>query len=204
MKLEWLGHACFAAESGGYRIIMDPFKDVQGFADVSTEGHEVLCSHGHYDHAYRDGVHLLPAETSPFTVTVVDTFHDPEHGALRGTNRIHILSAEGMTAVHLGDLGHNLSEEQLSAVKGCDVLLIPVGGTYTIDSKQAKALADRIAPRILIPMHFRRGTQGFDVLEHLDDFLSLCPAEMIREYEDSTIEVTADTPAQIAVLHVDK
>jgi len=202
MKLEWLGHACFAVESGGYRIVIDPYKSVQGLEDVSTQGHEVLCSHGHYDHAYREGVALLPPQASPFTVRTVDTFHDPEGGALRGTNTIHILSAEGMTAVHLGDLGHDLSDEQLAAVKGCDVLMIPIGGTYTIDAKQAAALADRIAPRILIPMHFRRGSQGFEVLEHLDDFLTLCPAETVKDYGGSAVEVTADTPAQVVVLHL--
>jgi len=201
MKLEWLGHACFAVESGGYRVVIDPFREVPGFADVDTAAHLTLCSHEHFDHAYREGVGLLSDRDIPFTVCTVETFHDPEGGALRGNNKIHILSAEGMTLVHLGDLGHDLNEEQLAAVQGCDVLLIPIGGTYTLDTRQARALADRINPRVLIPMHFRRGEQGFEVLEQLDDFLVLCPAERIRDHGGNTLELTADTPEQIAVLH---
>ena len=200
MKLEWLGHACFALESGGYRIVLDPYHDVRGYADVSTQAHQILCSHRHYDHAYQEGVQLLPGGESPFAVRTVDVFHDDKGGALRGENRIHVLSAEGLTVVHLGDLGHNLSEEQLAAVVPCDALLVPVGGTYTIDAAQAKALAERINPTVVVPMHYRLGELGLENIGTLDQFLALWPAERIHRYPDNALDLTADTPRQVAVL----
>ena len=90
MRITWLGHACFMVEYEGYRVVIDPFRDVPGFADVSAEADMVLCSHGHFDHAHTDGVTLREGRENPFTVETVDTFHDEEGGALRGKNTVHI------------------------------------------------------------------------------------------------------------------
>jgi len=114
MKLTWLGHACFALEQDGYRIVIDPYTEVVGHADLQTEAHAVLCSHQHFDHSAVDGVRLLPERESPFTIHTVETCHDDQGGALRGGNIIHILTAGGVTVAHLGDLGHQLTEEQLT------------------------------------------------------------------------------------------
>ena len=200
MKIEWLGHACFALESGGYRVVLDPYRGVRGYADVSTEADQVLCSHGHYDHAHREGVRLRAGGGSPFSLRTLATFHDAAGGAQRGENLVHILTAEGLTVVHLGDLGHDLSEEQLAAVAGCDALLIPVGGTYTIDARQARDLAERIAPRVVVPMHYRLGPLGLENIGTLDQFLALWPEDLIRRYPGSGLELTADTSRQVAVL----
>ncbi|MBE6996458.1 MAG: hypothetical protein E7429_07035, partial [Ruminococcaceae bacterium] len=151
MKLTWLGHACFAVEQDGYTIILDPYTGVPGHADIHTEAHAVLCSHGHFDHAAVDGVALLGEKKNPFTIRAVDTFHDEQGGALRGENRIHILAAGGVTVAHLGDLGHPLTAEQLAAVGRVDGVLIPVGGTYTLDAAGAKAVCDALHPKWVVP-----------------------------------------------------
>ena len=200
MRIEWLGHACFALESGGWRIVIDPYQGVRGFQDVDTTADQVFCSHGHFDHAYREGVALTPGGQSPFTVKTVASFHDGEGGALRGGNTIHIFSAGGLRAVHLGDLGHPLSQEQLAAIGPCDAVMIPVGGTYTIDARQAHAQLETLGARVVLPMHYRLGALGLENIGTLDDFLALCPPEAIRRYEGSTLELTAETPAQIGVL----
>ena len=134
---------------------------------------------------------------SPFAVETVSTFHDEKGGALRGENTIHILRAEGLTLVHCGDLGHELSEEHLKKIKGCDALLIPVGGYYTIDAQAAKAVVDVTRPRVIIPMHYRRGDVGFSEIGELSDFTDRF-AEV--RYEDSPLELTRDTPRGVVVL----
>ena len=116
MKLTWLGHACFLLEEDGYRIVLDPYTGVAGYPPLHIQAHAVFCSHGHFDHHATDCVELLPERESPFTVREVETFHDDRGGALRGTNTIRIFTAGGLSAVHLGDLGHQLTAEQAAAV----------------------------------------------------------------------------------------
>ena len=200
MRITWLGHACFAVEHEGYKVVMDPFCDVPGFADVSVEADAVLCSHGHYDHAYTEGVTLREGGESPFTVETVATCHDEQGGALRGENTVHILRAAGLSVVHLGDLGHPLSEEQAAPLRGCDALLIPVGGTYTVDGDTAAQIVRDLQPRVVIPMHYRSETFGFDNIDTADAFLAHFPPETVRYVEENFLDLTADTPQQAAVL----
>ena len=191
MKITWLGHSCFCVESEGYHIVLDPFKDVKGYADPRLTANEVLCSHEHFDHNCRDAVTLETGTASPFTVETVATLHDDQGGRLRGKNTVHILRAEGMTVVHLGDLGHQLTEEQVAKLRGCDVLLLPVGGTYTVDAAGAKAVAETISPRIIVPMHYRLGGLGFDKLSTLDRFLNLYPAERVQRLAENFFDPSA-------------
>lgn len=150
MTITWLGHSCFLLESGGFRVLLDPFRDVPGLADVEAEADAVYCSHGHFDHAYTDRVRLTSGRENPFTVTEIPTFHDGQGGALRGENTVRRFEAGGVSVVHLGDLGHQLTPEQVQAVSPCDVLL-PVGGTYTVDSGEARAVAEAVGPRVIVP-----------------------------------------------------
>ena len=200
MTITWLGHSCFLLESGGFRILLDPFHEVPGLHDVCTEADAVYCSHDHFDHAYTDQVTLTAGKENPFTVRETASFHDPEGGRLRGANTIRSFTAEGLTVVHLGDLGHRLSQEQLESIGPCDALLVPVGGTFTVDAGEAKQAADAIGARVVIPMHYRSGEVGFPVTAPVDDFLALYPREKVRRYGGSVLELTADTPEQVAVL----
>ena len=124
MKLTWLGHACFVLEQDGYRIVTDPYTGVEGYPDLRVRAHEVFCSHHHFDHDAVDRVELLPGRESPFTVREVETCHDDQGGALRGPNTIRIFTAGGVSVAHLGDLGHQLTAEQLSAIGSVDAVLV--------------------------------------------------------------------------------
>lgn len=199
MKLTWHGHACFAIESGGYRILVDPYHEVEGLPDISGEANEVCCSHFHRDHSYVDEVKVLGG-TSPFAVEELDTFHDEEMGALRGKNTVRIFSADGVRVAHLGDLGHVPCEEQLKNLTGLDALLIPVGGTYTLDAEQAAALTKTLRPRMVIPMHYRKGAMGYAVLQTAEEFLAHFSEEEICRCEGNSIEVTKDELPAVAVL----
>lgn len=200
IRITWLGHACFKVESDGCTIILDPFADqyVPGYGNIREKANQVLCSHGHADHNFTPGVTRVQSETSPFAITALDTFHDDQKGALRGTNRIHILDNGSLRIAHLGDLGCELEPDQKEALKGLDAVMIPVGGYYTIDAAQAKRLTDEICPRVIIPMHFRSDTFGYDVLDTVDAFTDQC--EVVVEYPDNTLEITADTEPHTALL----
>ena len=175
-KLTWYGHSCFQLDFGeGGSVIFDPYEagSVPGaeLPDGLTAD-AVLCSHGHGDHNAADRV-ALSGRTPKFTVTGLDTFHDPEGGRLRGLNRIHIVEYAGFRAAHLGDLGCKLTEGEIAALRGVDLLLIPVGGHFTIDPGEAKEVLEAVQPKLAVPMHYRRGSMGFPVIAALEDFLAL-------------------------------
>ncbi|MGE4277274.1 MAG: MBL fold metallo-hydrolase [Lawsonibacter sp.] len=199
MNVIWNGHSCFTLESEDGSVVFDPYQDgaVPGLAPLRLTADAVLCSHEHRDHGARSAV-TLTGRSPSFHLTTLSTFHDPEGGALRGPNTIHILSSEGLRIAHLGDLGCPLTEEQLGLLQGLDALLIPVGGYYTIDVAQAQALVQQLNPRVVIPMHYRSDTFGYDVIARLDDFLAL-RSDVVR-YAGNTLALTKDTPSQTAVL----
>lgn len=200
MKITWHGHACFSVTSGGYTIVLDPFTGVDGYPDPSLQAQQCLCSHGHFDHSYRQAVSLRPGGDNPFTVQTVASFHDDAGGNKRGENTIHILSAEGLRIVHLGDLGHQLSPQQLSEIGPVDLVLLPIGGTYTLDPVQALQAARSLKARVVIPMHYRTGSFGFDVLRDVEEFLSLWSDSPVCRLDGPEFTLTADTPAQLAVV----
>lgn len=200
MTITWLGHSCFLLESRGFRALLDPYRDVPGLPDLDAEADAVYCSHGHFDHAYTDRVRLSGRRDHPFAVEEIPTFHDNQGGALRGENTVRRFTAEGLSVVHLGDLGHLPSAEQTAAIARCDVLLLPVGGTYTVDPAQAKQVADAAAPRVVVPMHYRLGAMGFDVLATLEEFLAQYPPDMVARLPGNTLTVRPDMPRQVAVL----
>lgn len=192
MKITWLGHACFRLESGGYRVILDPCKDVPGVKNTAGEANTVYCSHGHFDHCYTDEIRITEGTPSPFTVREIASFHDDANGAKRGENTIRALTAEGITVVHLGDLGHTLSAEQVAQIGKCDVLLIPVGGTYTLDIAGAKQVAEQINPRVIVPMHYRRGEMGFEVLQTVEEFAAQYDAQSVHYLTENTVELSEE------------
>ena len=199
MKLIWNGHACFVLQSSRGCVAVDPYADgsIPGLPPLRVQADGVFCSHEHSDHNARDTVQLSGREHG-FSVTTIDTYHDPEQGSLRGPNRIHIFEADGLRVAHVGDLGCELSPEQLSLLHGLDALLVPVGGYYPIDAAQAHELAVQIKPRVIIPMHYSTEGVGYDTIATVEPFLALRP-DAVR-YESPVFDLTADTPAQTAVL----
>ena len=171
MKIEWMGHACFAVTAdNGLRIVTDPFDETVGYplpwgkADVAT------VSHGHFDHNCYE--RLNPAnvvkeagsyEFSGVKITGIPCFHDDAQGAKRGSNIIYVIEADGKRIAHLGDLGHMLNEEQIASLGKLDALLIPVGGTYTLTGEQAAKLTRQINPEAVVPMHYSNDFCKFDI-----------------------------------------
>lgn len=184
MKIKYHGHACFSVTSNDYTIVLDPYCGVNGFKDVELCANEVLCSHSHDDHSYVDGVKITEA-ISPFKVSKIESYHDDELGKKRGSNTITVLEAENKKIVHLGDLGHELDDATIDRIMNCDVLMIPVGGFFTIDASTAIKIIDAVKPINVIPMHYRDGDKGYNVLGTIDDFMKLYnkPCLLAKGYE---------------------
>ena len=193
MKLTWLGHSCFLLEQDGYRLVTDPYTGVEGYPPLSVSAHAVCCSHHHFDHDAVDAVTALPPVKSPFTVREVETCHDEKGGALRGSNTVRVFTAGGVSVAHLGDLGHQLSAEQLDAIGSVDAVLVPVGGVYTVDAAGAKAVCDALHPRCVIPMHYHHAPYGLPNVAGVEDFLRLWPVGTIHRLSGPSFEVTAET-----------
>ena len=202
MLIKWNGHSCFTLQYGDYSLVIDPYKGVVGHPDVDLTANDVFASHGHFDHNYLEGVKITEyAGEKPVTVRTVPCFHDECRGAKRGENLIHIFSGEGLNVVHLGDLGHLLSPEQIKEIGPVDALLIPVGGYYTIDGDEAYEVCNSLKPRVVIPMHYRHGACGFPEISEADVFLKHFPENFIQKY-GSSIALTSETEAQVALLTV--
>ena len=174
MKLTWYGHSCFLLESGEGSIVFDPYApgSVPGWELPKLRADAVICSHGHRDHGWREGVTLSGGR---FTGKIEQfaSFHDDRRGALRGENTITLVEADGVRAVHMGDIGCALTAEQIAALGRVDVLMIPVGGHYTVDAAQAWEIVKALGPSIVIPMHYRGRGFGFDVIGPVEPFLKL-------------------------------
>lgn len=193
MTVTWLGHACFLMEHDGYRIVTDPYEGVPGYPELRTQAHAVFCSHGHGDHNAVHCVTMLPPVSNPFTVREIAAFHDDQGGALRGNNTIRVFTSGGISVAHLGDLGHPLTLNQLADLGVVDVLLIPVGGYYTIDAKQAKAVCDSVGAHCVVPMHYHHPPYGLPVVGGVEDFLKLWPKESVHRLNGPSFTVTAET-----------
>lgn len=199
MKITWLGHSCFCLESGGYRIVVDPYR-MDSYPPLQTCANAVYCSHGHYDHNYTEAVTMLEEKPSPFTVEEIQTFHDDQGGALRGGNTMRAFCAEGLRVVHCGDLGHWPDEEQRAFLMGSDVLMLPVGGYYTIDAAEAEKIVDAVCSRTVLPMHYRFGEHGMDVLSEVTAFTELFPAEHVTRLDGNSVTVDKETPNGVILL----
>lgn len=199
MKLTWYGHSCFKLETEDGSIVFDPYSpgSVPGLSLPELTADVTICSHGHGDHNYTAAVRRTGAETR-FAAQQIELFHDEVGGLKRGKNRAAMVDAEGQRIVHLGDLGHALDAATLAALGTVDVLLIPVGGYYTIDAVQAHEIVTALKPRITIPMHYRGVDFGYEELATAEEFLSL--SENVRYFDTNELEISPATAPMTAVL----
>ena len=194
MKIKWFGHACFGIVSAnGTRIITDPFDESVGYPMPDAEADIVTTSHQHYDHNYIKGIkgnfrHIHKQgeyNVSDIAIKGIPTFHDDSKGARRGVNVVFVFRVDGLTVCHCGDLGHEFGREQAEELSGIDILIIPVGGTYTIDAKTAAKIVETLNPRVTIPMHYK--TEAINIpITGVENFLELvdsCGSERIKELD---------------------
>jgi L-ascorbate metabolism protein UlaG (beta-lactamase superfamily) len=168
MDIIWYGHSCFRIKNRNLTLVTDPYDpQMVGLKLPKLEADIVTISHNHADHNFIQKVsapkdrQLFPItgpgeyEISDCSVFGFPTYHDDQQGAQRGNNLIFIFELDDLRLAHMGDLGHQLPDELIDDVGEIDVLLLPVGGTYTLDGNQAAQLTTKIGPRMVIPMHYR-------------------------------------------------
>ena len=199
MKIRYLGHSCFArTESTGTTIVTDPYGAI-GYQMPPVKADAVTVSHGHYDHNNVRAVKGNPTvideegtyEVGGVDITAIKSYHDKASGAERGENLIFKFRMDGLEICHLGDLGEECSSALIETLLPVHVLMIPVGGNYTIDAEQAKEYVDRIMPAIVIPMHYK--TKGLTIdVDKVDAFTDLFDADEVEELEDSELELFRD------------
>jgi len=167
-KINWAGQSCFQISVSNSRdhsadIVIDPFDEKIGLKVPNFSADILLVTHQHYDHNNVKAVKGTPFvisgpgeyEIKGVFIKGISSFHDNVEGKERGTNTIYTISAEGLKFCHLGDLGQKqLTDEQLEKIGNVDILMIPVGGQFTIDSQDAQRIISQIEPKIVIPMHY--------------------------------------------------
>ncbi len=182
MKLKWVGHSCFLITSEtGLKIITDPYDTVQGvkYAPIKEAADIVTMSHDHYDHNSVSSIAGKPdlvksigaKNVKGIQFKGIASYHDEVGGKQRGANTIFCFSIDEIKICHLGDLGHLLSSGQLKEIGDVDVLLIPVGGYFTIDAGMATQICNELKPKVTIPMHYKTPKLDFPVVG-VDDFLA--------------------------------
>jgi L-ascorbate metabolism protein UlaG (beta-lactamase superfamily) len=212
MRITYFGHSCFLVEAQDQtRVILDPYEHgsydgAVKYAPVDEPADVVLASHEHPDHAAtgtipgkpRVFMHPLGERVGAVTITGVQVAHDETGGKQRGKVTISIIDDGDLRLVHLGDLGHLLDEATVKKIGRVDVLLIPVGGYFTIDYQGASAVVDALAPSIVIPMHYKTPKIDFPIAP-ADAFLGT--QNTVQRSQSPTIEVTKATlPAERTVV----
>lgn len=184
MEIVFLGHSSFKIKGKRTTLVTDPFDpEMVGLKFPKVFADLVTMSHDHKDHSRVDLVGQVRKvingpgeyEISGTTILGISTFHDEKNGADRGRNIIYVIEMDGIRLVHLGDLGHNLSEGIIEELGEVDILFVPVGGEFTIGSKEAVEVVNDLEPKIVIPMHYQM--QGlnqnvFNKLSPVDNFIS--------------------------------
>ncbi|MFA5134815.1 MAG: MBL fold metallo-hydrolase [Patescibacteria group bacterium] len=163
MYITWFGQSCFKLQGKEATIITDPFDKKVGLTLPRLTADIVTVSHDHYDHSNVKAVSGEPFviktigeyEINTVSIRGIPSWHDAEEGKKLGANIIFIFQLEEIRIAHLGDLGTLLTDSQLEHLGNVDILMIPVGGTFTLSGKQAAEVVSQVEPRIAIPMHYK-------------------------------------------------
>jgi len=187
MDIQYVGHSCFRIRGKEGIVITDPFQSSVGFAMPSLRADVVTLSHDHDDHNNSQSISATANREVPFivqeageyevggiTVFGYPTWHDDKKGNERGKNVMYSIFVDDIHVLHLGDLGHTLEQKTIEAIPAIDVLLVPVGGVYTLDPKKASEVISSLEPAYVIPMHYRteqHTDDTFGELATLEDFM---------------------------------
>ncbi len=163
MTITWFGQACFRLEAKEGSVLIDPFSKEIGLKPPRIKDDVVLVTHQHMDHNNIEDANpeafiiQNPGEYENHGIAIrgIQSFHDNKEGTERGLNTMYVIKAEELTICHLGDVGHVLTDKQVEDIGDVDILMIPVGGTYTIDAKTAVEVINQVEPKIVIPMHYK-------------------------------------------------
>jgi L-ascorbate metabolism protein UlaG (beta-lactamase superfamily) len=212
MEITWFGQSCFKIQDKNIILITDPYNSELGLKPLhGLKADIVTVSHDHCDHNNISVVSSVE-EKAPFIIFSpgeyeiknifiygIPCFHDKEQGKQKGLNTVYLIKMNEITIAHLGDLGHILSDEQLEKIEKVDILLIPIGGTFTINAKEAKQIISQIEPKIVIPMHYK--IPGLkENLDRIDKFYSemgIKKTELINKFKIFKKDLISQTEMKV-------
>jgi len=210
MKVKWLGHASFLITSDdGTKIITDPYTPGGPFqyGEIKESADIVTVSHGHFDHNNVASVQgnpqvvqeAAPVEIKGIKFSGLPSYHDDAGGSQRGNNIIFCFEVDGIRLCHLGDLGHQLGEKECADLGSVDIMLVPVGGNYTIDAKGATEVCGKLAPKVIMPMHYRNERCSDFPVAGVDEFLQ--GKESVTRLSSSEVEFKkGELPAKTQII----
>ena len=209
MKIRYLGHSCFEFTMGNeVKVVTDPYTKVGYELVAGLTADVVTVSHSHFDHNYTQAVDCKLVLTDAGAQSIqgieflgVNSYHDSKRGALRGKNVIFKMKLDGITVCHMGDIGEECTNEMVEKIGKIDVLLIPVGGTYTVDALGAKKYADALQPKVIIPMHYKPEDGALDI-DGIETFLKQYPAQQIKCIENGVAKLDKQTSGIIYMKRV--
>ncbi|MFA7365013.1 MAG: MBL fold metallo-hydrolase [Patescibacteria group bacterium] len=205
MLINYFGHSCFKIEEkingNSVSLLTDPFDDSVGLKLPKIDADIVSVSHNHQDHSNTSAIKGNPFiidcageyDVKGVIIEGVSSSHDEKDGKERGENIIFRFDIEGVSIVHLGDLGNVLNNKQIEKIGGVDILLIPVGGKYTLDYKKAIEVISQIEPRIVIPMHYKTESSKIDI-DGIDKFIK--EFGIVPRYEEKLKISKKDLPSE--------
>lgn len=197
MIITWYGQACFKIQSGDKTLIIDPYEKSIGLNPPTGQADLVFVTHEHSDHnniSVIKGDYFLINGPGEYEVKGIKargimSFHDNERGAKRGFNTLYAIEAEGIKMLHMGDMGQeSLLDKELEEVGKVDILMIPVGGFFTIDAKQAGHIINQIEPKIVIPMHYKIPKLTIAELSGVEEFLEEFGGGEVEAVEKLTVK----------------
>ena len=206
MKLEWIGHACFQMTAmDGTVVITAPYDASVGIDMIPLKADLITMSHEHHDHNETSMIVGEPliargpelAAVGSVTSRAIDSYHDDAQGEKRGRNYIRLFDIDGLKVVHMGDQGCMPREDVIEAIADADVMMIPVGGTYTVDAQGAKEIIEAARPKCVVPMHVKTKRCPYPIAP-VTQFLSLMGMEDASAYD--MIEITEDHVPQGVLL----
>ncbi|WP_233493939.1 MULTISPECIES: MBL fold metallo-hydrolase [Halanaerobium] len=208
MKIKWWGHSCFSIEINGIKILTDPYDDSLPYKKFDDYPDYVTVSHGHFDHNAVERVNgdfkVVDSEkglkNDDLNIEALKSYHDSSKGKNRGENLIYLMEIGDYRICHLGDLGHLLAEKTINKIKNVDLLLIPVGGNYTIDAETAYKLTKKIEPKLIIPMHFKTDILDFPITG-VEKFTDKFDEEEVNYVNESEINLGETENKQVIVLN---
>ncbi len=196
LQIRWHGHSCFEI-TNKITLVTDPHDGKSiGIHAPSVTGDIILVSHDHYDHNSVKSVEKedckIITDTRKRNITNVEikgieSFHDECRGDKRGNNIIYKFTMEDITFCHMGDLGHDLDEDTVQKIGDVDILFIPIGGTFTLDAKQAWRIIKKVKPRIAVPMHYKIGGLSLPITG-IEPFLEESKYEILKVGNEIDIE----------------
>ena len=206
LQIRWHGHACWEI-TNDITLVTDPHDGKSiGIPAPTVAGDIILVSHDHYDHNSVKSVEKDDSKVvtdgrkrsiSNIEISGVDSFHDEDQGSKRGTNIMYKFEIDGIKFCHLGDLGHDLDDEAVQKIGEVDILFVPIGGTFTVDDRQAWSVINKIKPKIIVPMHYKIGGLSLPIAG-IDPFLAQAKHKVVPVGNEIDIE-KEDLPTETEI-----